>query len=198
MDPVSLQKIADLLGARLVLKAEQPKTLIRAIKPLHQAGDEDLSFLANPKYAQYLPQTRALAVLVHEEFLGQVPQHTHALVMKDPYLGFAKAAQLFAKPLNLPAGIHPTAVVGAHCQIDPSASIGPHVVLGEGVSIAARAMIGANTSLADGVVIGENTKIYPNVSIYRDVKIGKNGVIHSGVVLGSDGFGMARDESGWV
>jgi UDP-3-O-[3-hydroxymyristoyl] glucosamine N-acyltransferase len=119
--------------------------------------------------------------------------------MADPYMGYAKAAQLFdASPIQTP-GVHPLAVVGPDCVISPTASIGPYVVLGRGVQVGEHSVLHAGVIISDAVRIGSHTTIYPNVSVYHGVQIGDHVIIHSGAVIGADGFGMARNARGeWL
>ncbi len=209
MKKIKLSEIIQHLGAELMFKdsthsskAEEEKARESAgnltfekIAPLDLATEKQISFLANPKYASLLPQTLAGAVIVSPEALSLVPSHSLALVLKDPYLGFAKTAQLFAPKPNVLKGIHPLAVVSLSANISPSASIGPHVVIGDRVVIGDDVVILGNTVIGEDVCIGSRSLIYPNVSIYHGVVMGEEVIVHSGCVIGSDGFGLAKDES---
>jgi UDP-3-O-[3-hydroxymyristoyl] glucosamine N-acyltransferase len=107
------------------------------------------------------------------------------IVTADPYVYFARVAQLFSPPEASPAGVHPAAVVAP--AVPASASIGP------GTTIDAGARIGEN------VVIGDGSRLYANVSIYHACVIGRNCIVHSGAVIGADGFGFARERDGrWI
>lgn len=192
---ISLTELAHKLSARLVLKGAAPQE-ISGLSTLQHAQETDLSFLANPKYKAALPQTKAAAVIINEDMLDECP--THALVMKNPYLGFAKVGALFDQTPKPKAGIDATAKIAKTCEIDPSASIGAHVVIGENVKIAAHVVIGANAVIMDKVSIAQGTIIKPNVTVYHEVIIGQRCIIHSGAVIGSDGFGNANDQGRWI
>src|SRR5690606_39524714 len=102
----TLGELAERLGATLRGDAEQR---ISGLATLQEAGPEQLTFLANPQYRRYLPETRAGAVLLKaadaEGFAG------NALVVPDPYLAYAGLSHLFDRKPVAGAGIHPSAVV---------------------------------------------------------------------------------------
>jgi UDP-3-O-[3-hydroxymyristoyl] glucosamine N-acyltransferase len=153
--------------------------IITGIAPLDTAEAGQIAFLSNSHYRKLLAATRASAVILSpaDRSFCSVP----VLAMDNPYLGYALAAQLFAKPPAISVGIHPTASIGEGAQIHPDARIGPFCVIGNGVQI------------------GAESVLYPHVSVYQDVQIGERVVIHSGAVIGSDGFGFANDARGrWV
>lgn len=150
---------------------------VTGIASLADARPGQISFLENPKYKKYLQQTQASAVIVSKEnaALCKIP----VLISPNPYLTFAKVAQLFdTRPLPQ-IGIHATAIVGQDCKIHPKARIGAYCVIG------------------DGSVIGADSCLWPHVTIYDGTQIGERTIIHSGAVIGSDGFGNARDGARW-
>src|SRR3974390_3200277 len=70
---------------------------IRGVASLETAGPEHITFLANPKYAPKVKQTKAGAIIVHEDFFkhlgGEAP--LACLVSANPYLDFARTVGLF-------------------------------------------------------------------------------------------------------
>lgn len=175
MSHFTLAQLAKTLNADFI---GDPNLVITGVASLAKANSQQIVFLENPKLLDELAATKAAAVLTSP----QLSQHCKipCLVMPRPRLAFIELLNLF-HPQKKQAGIHPTAVIGEHCQIDPSVSIAANVVIG------------------DHVVIGADSKIYPNVTIYSHVSIGARVIIHSGVVLGADGFGYERDaNNAWV
>ncbi len=207
MKKILLSEIAKALNAEVYFKGKKvfpnPESeiafedvLIEKIASLEHATGSQLSFLSNTKYAEFLAKTRAGAVIVNAEALAHAPNF--ALLVKDPYLGFAKAAQLFAPEPQVLRGIHPSACVAASAKIAKTAAIGPQVVIGEDVEIGEDVKILATTVIAERSKIGARSLIYPQVSIYAEVTIGEDCIIHSGAVIGSDGFGLAREADQWL
>lgn len=189
----SLRDCADFLGAQLT---GDPDCSITGLNSLGEAGPGDLTFLANKTYRHLLATTRAAAVILAP---GDVPDYEgNALVLKNPYAGYARMTARFNTAPEPASGCHVSAVIADSAEVSPEASIGPCAVIGEGVVIASGAVIGAGTFIGDGSSIGEGTHISANVSIYHGVSIGANCRIHSGAVIGADGFGFANDGGQWV
>ncbi|HEU0276230.1 MAG TPA: UDP-3-O-(3-hydroxymyristoyl)glucosamine N-acyltransferase, partial [Rhodanobacteraceae bacterium] len=46
--------------------------------------------------------------------------------------------------------------------------------------------------------IGAQSRLGPRVTLVTRVTLGRRVLVHPGVVIGADGFGLARDATGWV
>jgi UDP-3-O-[3-hydroxymyristoyl] glucosamine N-acyltransferase len=182
----TLAQLAEFLSAKV---QGDPNIEVTAIVPLQVASAGQISFLDNPKYRKFLAETNASAVILSEEMAEKCP--CAALIVKNPYLAYAMTATLFDnKPVAKP-GIHPTAIIGEHCEIDNSVAIGPNVVIGDYVKIGKNTVIQPGCIINHDVEIGANCWLWPNVTIYHGTRIGARTIIHSGAVIGSDGFGFA-------
>ncbi|NOY77488.1 MAG: UDP-3-O-(3-hydroxymyristoyl)glucosamine N-acyltransferase [Calditrichaeota bacterium] len=162
---------------------------ITGVAPIESAKTHDLTFLANPKYAKFLKETKAAAVLVPQ---GKWESSAALIFVDDPYFAFTQVLQQMV-PLTLdqPCGVHPTAVLGEEVTLGKEVSIGAFVVLEDNVHIGNGTVIFPHTFIGRQSQIGEKCTIYPNVSIRDRVSIGDRVIIHSGAVIGSDGFGFA-------
>lgn len=189
----SLQTIADFIGAEV--RGDASYT-VEGLATLLDAGSTQLSFLANMAYRDQLQTTLAGAVIVHPKQADEVKGH--ALVMDNPYLGYAKASQLFNTLPSSPKGIHDSAFVHETAIVHESASIGANAVVDAHSVVDQNAVVGANTYIGQNSRVGSETRLHSNVSVYHDVVIGTNCIIHSGAVIGSDGFGFAPDQGQWV
>lgn len=189
----SLLQLAELLSADL---QGDGNYIVSGLATLEKAKSTDLTFIANSKYHKYLSDTQAGAVLMAPADVGLY--EGNALVIKDPYLAYARVSHLFMSGEDTVKGIASSAVISASAQIANSASIGHGVVIGERTIIGEGAVIGANTVIADDCVIGEESTLKPNVTLYADVHIGRSCLIHSGAVIGADGFGFANENGAWV
>jgi UDP-3-O-[3-hydroxymyristoyl] glucosamine N-acyltransferase len=191
----TLEEVANHLNAKLI---GDPTCKVKRFAPLSSAKLGDITFLNHSKYKAQLKTTKASAVILNASHAKDCC--TNHLIMKNPYLGFAKAAQLFyhTPPLT-PPGIHPTAVIGQRCLIDKHVNIGAYTVIGDHVHIQTGTTIGAHSVIGQHVTVGKNCFIHANTTIEHHVIIKNRVIIHSGAVIGSDGFGMAPDEQGkWV
>ncbi|MBG6287538.1 UDP-3-O-(3-hydroxymyristoyl)glucosamine N-acyltransferase [Pseudomonas nitroreducens] len=188
----TLAELAAQLDAEL---RGDPALVIRGLATLQEAGADQLSFLANPQYRKFLPDSQAGAVLLTaadaEGFSG------NALVVANPYLAYAGLSHQFDRKPKAAVGIHPTAVVDEGAQVDASASVGPYAVVEAGAQIGANVTIGAHCFVGARSVIGEGGWLAPRVTLYHDVRIGKRVVIQSGAVLGGEGFGFANHQGIW-
>lgn len=124
---ISLADIAEKIGATLVTNNDQVS--VSGISTLELASAEQVTFLANPSYRKQLATTQAAAVILHPDMQDECP--VSALVMNNPYVGFAKLSQIFN---NLPAQsafIHPSATIANSASIAEDVSIAANVVIGE-------------------------------------------------------------------
>lgn len=186
----TLGELAQKLGCQLV---GNPDIRITGISTLEKAGSQEVSFLANLKYAPKLKATRAAAVLAAEPLKNS---GAATLVSNNPYHDFARALAFFYQPTRPALGIHPTAVIAATAQVGPQASIGAYAVLGENVRLGARAVIHPHVVLYDGCDIGDDFTAHSHVSVREFCRIGNRVTLHNSVVIGGDGFGFAKTNEG--
>jgi len=193
---MKLRAIAQLLNG--TIEGDPEIEIVRPAK-IEEAQPGDITFVANPKYARFVESTQASAIIVSSAFA--VPEQRRSSLnlirVADPYAGFTRVLQVFAKESEiLPPGIHPSAVISKSASIGDEVRIGAHVFIGERVTVGARSQISHNVVLGDDVVIGEDVIIYPQVTIRERCRIGNRVILHPGVVIGSDGFGFAPTPEG--
>jgi UDP-3-O-[3-hydroxymyristoyl] glucosamine N-acyltransferase len=196
---IRLGELVDRFGGQLI---GNPDIQVVGIAPLSDASERHITFLSNPKLRQQAESTQAVALILSEA------DHQHladryagaCIITPNPYVYFAKAAQLFFSLNAYPvvAGVHPSAWVSPDAEVAVSASIAAHVSIEAGCVIGEGVVIGAGTALGRNVVIGDETRIYTNVSIYDDCVLGKRCVIQAGAVIGADGFGFANEKGKWI
>ncbi|TDY00123.1 UDP-3-O-(3-hydroxymyristoyl)glucosamine N-acyltransferase [Thiohalophilus thiocyanatoxydans] len=190
---LTLQQLARHAGGRVV---GDDDIVIDSVATLNNARPGSITFLTSPSYRQYLGDTRASAVILSESDLEHCP--VSALVVDDPYVSYARLANLLY-PAERPAlGVHPAAVIDKSVHIPDSVSIGPHCYIGPSVKLGENVSLGPGCVLESGVEIGEKCYLHANVTVQRDCVIGKQAVIHPGVIIGSDGFGQANDNGIWI
>ena len=188
---MKLSQIASALNARL--ENGSPDTDITGLNGIEQAGPEEITFVANPKYSAAARLTKAAAVIVAENF-PVIP--TATLRVEDPYVSFARALELFHQPLRYAPGVHPTAVIHPTAKVGRDAHIAPYVVVDEHVEIGDHAVLLAHAVIYRGVKIGANFFAHAHAVVRENCRIGNNVLLHNGVVIGSDGFGFAKLHDG--
>ena len=160
---------------------------------IQDAGEGDLTFLANPKYEKALRSTRASAVILS----GTAPAAPCAMLRaNDPYLAFARAVGLFAPAWRPAPGVHRLAAVAADARLGLDVSVGAFVAIGDGVEIGDRTVIFPNVTIGPGARVGSDCVIHSNVAIRERVTIGNRVILQNGVVIGSDGYGFVRRGDG--
>ena len=184
----TLQALAERIGG-IVLGDASIK--IHGIAGLQEAGEGQITFLANIRYRSLVSKTWASALIASREeplFKGPVLQ------VSDPYLAFAMILEIFFPPCRPLPGIDPTAVIHPEAKIGEGVSIQPCAVIKKGVQLGAGVVIDACAVICEDSHIGDYSYIHPNVTIYPGTRIGKRVIIHAGSVIGSDGFGYARKD----
>lgn len=188
-----LSQIAEYGGCELDKQFND--TLIRDVKSLLDAGDNDITFLNNKKYITEFDKTKAKACIVPFDF--DIESDTILLKSKNPYYSYAKIIGLFYKSAKQYAKnkIEPSAYVADSAKIGSNCYIGHNVVIEDGAEIGDDSIIESGSVIDYNVQIGNNAMIYSNVSISNAI-IGNDVVILSGTRVGCDGFGFATNELG--
>jgi UDP-3-O-[3-hydroxymyristoyl] glucosamine N-acyltransferase len=191
--PFTLAAVVDAALA----EAPSRRLMLSGIGPLQTATPDQVSFLDNRKYASALDQTQAGAVIVHPDMADRVPDTAVAIVTREPYLAWARAATLFFPLAPSVPGVHPSAVVSPDATVDPSAEIGPLAVVGARAEIGPRCRIGPLAMVGDGVVMGRDCRIGAHVTLSHAM-LGDRVCLYPGVRVGQDGFGFAIGSEGFV
>ncbi|HEY2845854.1 MAG TPA: UDP-3-O-(3-hydroxymyristoyl)glucosamine N-acyltransferase [Bryobacteraceae bacterium] len=190
MQAISLSELAVKLNCRLM--GDGAKS-ITGVAGMEQAGAGQLTFLANPKYAHKVKDTRAGAILVAEPIPGlPIPQ----LISTNPYLDFARALALFYQPPRPKLGVHPSASIAETARVGEHASIGAFAVVGEDVVIGRNAVLHPHVVIYDGAHIGDDFLAHSHAAVREFCRIGHRVTLQNSVVVGGDGFGFAKRADG--
>ena len=162
MKSYSLQQLAEEVGAEVV---GDGSVSVHTIGTLSSAGEGQISFLSNSKYRSQLADTTASAVIIGADDLPHCP--CAALVMDNPYVGFALVAQILDSTPDAASDISPQASIDNTATLGANVKIGPFVVIESGVSIGDDVQIGAGCFIGKGTEIGQGTKIWANTTLYH-------------------------------
>lgn len=185
-----LKEIASLIHGEVVGDGDTPISGASGIK---EAGEGDLTFLANPKYAHLLASTKAAAVVVEKGW--KLSTDKPLIRVGNASLAFSALIEMFGpkKPV-FAAGVHKLAVVSAKAKLGREVSVGPFAVIEEGAVVGDRTVIRSGAYIGHETTLGSDCHVYPNVTIRERCVIGSRVAIHSGSVIGGDGFGYVAVE----
>ena len=164
---------------------------IKGFAKIEEAKPGDITFIANPKYAHHIHDTKASAVLVSKDFDTEGAKVPALIRVEDPYKSLADLLNAFEAQKNVPRGIEQPVYISEGVEVPEDAYIGAFAYIGRGVKLGRGVRIYPQTYIGDGVEIGEGTVIRAGVRIYEGCKIGSRCMLHSGCVIGADGFGFA-------
>lgn len=186
--PTLLAEIVACTGAAVAEGADL-SPLILGVATLEEAGKGELTFCDIAPGAGLLEASQATACFVAPAFAPLVPRATVALVIDEPYLGFAIAARrLFPQALRPSslfgtAGINPGATIHPEARLEHDVIIDPGVVIGPRAEIGSGSMIGANSVIGMDVRIGRECVVWPQVTISHAL-IGNRVILHPGARIG--------------
>jgi UDP-3-O-[3-hydroxymyristoyl] glucosamine N-acyltransferase len=188
------QQIALLVQGKIEGEAT---AVVEQFGKIESAMPGEISFLANPKYEDFLYTTKASVIIVNETLVLKKKIAATLIRVPDAYAAFATLLTKYQEMKNenlvgiqSPSFIASTAKLGEQNFVAAFAYIGENVKTGNNVKIFPSAVIGENVS------IGNNVTLHAGVIIYSDCVLGNNITIHAGSIIGSDGFGFAPNADG--
>jgi len=182
----TLGEIAARIGGRLY---GDPDGRVTGIRPLEDAGPEDLSFVSRADYRPRAIRSRAGGLIAADAaaFPGR-----NVIVVPNPYAALAEVMDLFFPPALPEPGISPQALVGEECTLGADVAIGPFAVVGRRCVLGDRVVLRPGVVLGDDVRLGAESVLHAGVVVYPRTVIGARVTVHANSVLGSDGFGYAE------
>ncbi|WP_348812559.1 UDP-3-O-(3-hydroxymyristoyl)glucosamine N-acyltransferase [Flavobacterium maritimum] len=187
------EQIAGILDGEVV---GNPNVEVFQLSKIEEGHEGSLTFLANPKYLNYIYTTKASVTIVNTTFVPESPITTTLIKVDDAYASFSKLLEFYNQVklnksgIEQPSFISPSAKHGTNLYLGSFSYVGQNVVIGNNVKIY------PNSFLGDNVVLGDNVIIFAGAKIYSETVIGNNCTIHSGAIIGADGFGYAPNSDG--
>jgi UDP-3-O-[3-hydroxymyristoyl] glucosamine N-acyltransferase len=198
---MTLAELAERLGAELVAGEGADTALVGAreiegVAGIGAAGHKNVTFVANPKYVAMAKTSEAAAVIVEPDFPAIAAA---TLRVKNPYMAWAKAIEVFHPAPKYAPGVHPTAVVSESARLGERAHVGAYVVIGEGCVVGDDAVILPHVVLYPRVTVGDRLLAHAHAVVREGCRLGDDVVLQNGAVIGADGFGFAKGAEGrWV
>ena len=173
-----------------------PDAEVSKLAKIEEGVEGSLTFLANPKYTNYIYSTKASVTIVNSDFVPDNKIETTLIRVEDAYKSFSKLLEYYNQVKMNKTGIEQPVFISESASYGENLYLGAFAYLGENVKIGDNVKIYPNVYIGDNVVIGNNVILFSGAKIYSDTLIGNDCVIHSNVVLGADGFGFTPNEKG--
>ena len=186
-------QIADQLNGTVVGNRDVD---INTLSKIEEGKKGSLTFLANPKYTEFIYSTDASATIVANDFEPTEKITTTLIKVKDPYSSFTTILELFNDDKSKRSGISDKSDIDKSSTISKSSYVGSYTTIGKNSIVGDNCVIDNQVFIGDNVKIGNNCKIYPGTKILNDTIIGNSCIIHSSCSIGSDGFGFAPNDDG--
>lgn len=187
------EQIAGILEGEVV---GNPNAEVFKLAKIEEGTAGSLTFLANPKYQNYIYTTEASITIVNQTFEPEQPISTTLIKVEDAYKSFSKLLEYYNQVKLMKSGIEQPSVISENVTYGEHLYLGSFCYIGKNVTIGTNVKIYPNTFIGDNVTIGDNCILFAGVRIYSETEIGNNCTIHSGSIIGSDGFGFAPSEDG--
>lgn len=166
------------------------------LSKIEEGTEGSLTFLANPKYINYIYSTQATITIVNNSFEPEQEITTTLIKVEDAYKSFSKLLEYYNQVKLMKSGIEQPSVISEGVTYGSDLYLGSFCYVGKNVTIGDNVKIYPNTFIGDNVTIGDNCVFFAGVRIYSETVIGNRCTIHSGTIIGSDGFGFAPQEDG--
>lgn len=186
-------QIAEILEGEVV---GNPDAVVYKLSKIEEGVEGSLTFLANPKYVNYIYATKATITIVNATFEPENKLTTTLIKVEDAYSSFSKLLEYYNQVKLMKSGIEQPSVISENVSYGENLYLGSFCYLGKNVTIGDNVKIYPNTFIGDNVTIGNNTIFFAGVRVYSETIIGSNCSIHSGAIIGSDGFGFAPNADG--
>ena len=186
-------QIAGILEGEVV---GNPDAEVFKLSKIEEGTEGSLTFLANPKYINYIYSTQASVTIVNNTFEPEQEITTTLIKVEDAYKSFSKLLEYYNQVKLMKSGIEQPSVISDGVTYGSDLYLGSFCYVGKNVTIGNNVKIYPNSFIGDNVTIGDNCVFFAGVRIYSETVIGNRCTIHSGTIIGSDGFGFAPQEDG--
>ncbi|MFK8266025.1 UDP-3-O-(3-hydroxymyristoyl)glucosamine N-acyltransferase [Capnocytophaga cynodegmi] len=174
-----------------------PDVEVYKLSKIEEGEEGSITFLANPKYKNYIYTTKASVAIVNKTFEAESELSVTLVKVDDAYSAFSKLLEYYNQIKLNKKGIEDPSFISKSAQIGQDVYIGAFSYIGENVVVGNNVKIYPNTYIGDNVTIGDNTTLFAGCKIYSETIIGKYCTLHAGVILGADGFGFAPVQEGF-
>ncbi len=161
--------------------------IIKDVRPLNNAGVNELTFFDSIKYKNLAYKTKASYCITYENLARFLPSYTEKIIVKNVLLDLAKTLKKIYPSADVDK---PDATLKKPSKLKyKSVKFGNNVLIGKNTKIGKNSLIGSNTIIEKNVSIGEFCVIGSGIVIKNSI-IGDRVVIQDGCKIGQKGFGF--------
>ena len=161
--------------------------IIKDVRPLNNAGVNELTFFDSIKYKDLAYKTKASYCITYENLARFLPSYTEKIIVKNVLLDLAKTLKKIYPSADVDK---PDATLKKPSKLKyKSVKFGNNVLIGKNTKIGKNSLIGSNTIIEKNVSIGEFCVIGSGIVIKNSI-IGDRVVIQDGCKIGQKGFGF--------
>jgi UDP-3-O-[3-hydroxymyristoyl] glucosamine N-acyltransferase len=187
-------QISILINGRIEGNAD---SIVSSFGKIEEAQEGQLTFLANPKYEDYLYTTNASIAIINDSYQLERSVKPTLIRVPDAYSAFAQLLGKYQEMVNQQMkGIQQPSYIASSAKLAEDVFVGAFSYISDNVKVGKNTKIFPNAFIGDNVQIGDNCIIHPGVKIYHNCILQNHVVIHAGTVIGSDGFGFAPQSDG--
>lgn len=187
------EQIAGILEGDIVGDAQVE---VSKLSKIEEGTKGSLTFLANPKYTQYIYTTKASIAIVNKTFEPEQNIDTTLIKVEDAYKSFSKLLEYYNQIKLNKLGIDNPTSISKSATLGEDIYVGAFTYIGDNVKIGNNVKIFPNCYIGDNVIIDDYTIVFSGAKIYSECIIGQYCVINSGAIIGADGFGFVPNEKG--
>lgn len=171
-------------------------TEVNKLAKIEEGKVGSLTFLANPKYTQYIYTTESSITIVDKDFVPENPIATTLIRVDNAYQAFSKLLEYYNKVKMNKSGVEKPVFISDSANYGENLYLGAFSYIGENVTIGDNVKIFPHVYIGDNVTIGDDSVIFSGAKLLSETVVGKACVINGNVVIGADGFGFRPDEQG--
>lgn len=189
------EQIAGILNGEVV---GNPQASVSGLSKIEEGVPGSLSFLANPKYEEYIYATHSSICIVNKTFQPSkdLPSTLTLVKVDDAHACFAKLLEVYGQMTKKQPKREEPVFISDSAEVGEGAYLGAMSYISDGVKMGENCTLYPQVYIGENVKVGKNCTFHPGVKIYHDCVIGDNCILHAGVVIGADGFGFVPDENG--
>jgi UDP-3-O-[3-hydroxymyristoyl] glucosamine N-acyltransferase len=192
----TLKEIADAVEGRVI--GDGTLRMSRVVHPANATDAADLAVAMDAKLLPLLKDGNAVAAVIGAQGEADTAFLSARIVVGRPRVALARLTALFAEPVTLKPGIHPSAVIEAGAKIGKNTAIGAQAYVGAGAVIGEDCALHPQSYVGEGAIIGAGSVLYPGAKIGAGTQIGSRTIIHFNASIGADGFSFVTPQTGSV